>query len=118
MQLGVYVDARTAEVRRLGSDGPLDPAYLERLADAVESLPLRVNLPRLKGGCRLLTPTRFVVLAEGEGEGVAVREIVGVKADMSATKWSYALGYWHPVCQASLARALRRAAARLRSAQR
>jgi hypothetical protein len=82
-------------------DGDFDPGFIRELEQAVLRLPARVSLPPFISSLSL--PRYYLLVLE---EPVEIREIVGVRADLSPTKWSYHLGYWHPACQHRIARAL------------
>jgi hypothetical protein len=93
-------------IKNVGSehkDGDFDPEFIERLREAVLRLPTRVSLPRFVSQLSL---PRYYLIVLGDLDALEVREIVGVRGDMSPTKWSYRLGYWHPSCQFRIARSL------------
>jgi hypothetical protein len=82
-------------------DKDFDLEFIEKLRGAVLRLPARVSLPRYVS---LLSLPRYYLIVLDEDFNII--DIVGVRADMSPTKWSYRLGYWHPRCQLDIARAL------------
>lgn len=79
--------------------------FVESLRQKVLALPVRVSLP---SHCSELSfPRYYMIFCELEDFKVKrIEEIVGVRADMSPTKWSYRFGYWHPECQFLIASAL------------
>jgi hypothetical protein len=84
-------------------DEDFNISFIEKLRGAVLKLPARVSLPSFVTPSSL--PRYYLVVLSSE-EPVEIREIVGVRADLTPTKWSYRLGYWHPACQHRIARAL------------
>jgi len=90
----------------------IDPEILARIREAVLKLPTRVNIPRYFSDLSL--PRYYAIFFNDDFEIV---EIVGIRWDHSPTKWSYRLGYWHPQCQISIARALSKALAKIAEKQ-
>jgi hypothetical protein len=82
-------------------DEDYDPEILAKLREAVLKLPTRVQLPKYFS--ELSLPRYYQIYFDDEFN---IAEIAGVRWDGSPTKWGYRIGYWHPQCQISIARAL------------
>jgi len=92
---------------------PYYKMLVEKLRDAVIKLPVKVHTPK---PCSALSiPRYFLIVGEVTNETdetyiipseVRIHEIVGIKVDLTPTKWSYRMGYWHPVCQFKIVSAL------------
>jgi len=85
--------------------------FLSLLQDAVLRLPVDVSVPETFNATSL--PRYYAIYCTWTEkkdtftiENVKIIEIVGVHRDLSPTKWSYRLGYWHPACQFDIADAL------------
>jgi hypothetical protein len=87
-------------------DYDFTPEFVSNLEQAVLRLPVKVSLPRFAAPLSL--PRYYLLVLENKSDMIEFREIVGVRADLTPTKWSYKLGYWHPQCQLGIARALAR----------
>jgi hypothetical protein len=85
-------------------DYDFTPEFVSNLEQAVLRLPVKVSLPRFAAPLSL--PRYYLLVLENKSGTIEIREIVGIKADLTPTKWSYHLGYWHPACQHRIARAL------------
>jgi len=87
--------------------------FLESVASVLRWLPVRLYLPErfaLKALPRYYLIS-LVLRDEGESgqlKDVEVREIVGIRKDLTATKWGYRAGYWHPRCQHDIVAAIQR----------
>jgi len=70
------------------------------LADKIMKLPSRINTP--KTFTTLSFPRYYLVDVDDDidddGRIVIkkINDIIGIRADLSPTKWSYRVGYWHP----------------------
>jgi hypothetical protein len=74
--------------------------FLAELKEFILKLPVKVVLPRYFS--ELSLPRYYAVFVDGTD----IIDIVGVHRDLSPTKWSYRLGYWHPRCQHDIAKAI------------
>lgn len=84
---------------------------LSKLADAVESMPARIRLPKKYD--QVIFPKAYMIAYEHSGAGVIVQDIVGAKLSGLTTQpspWCYTKGYWHPMINVIIANALRKAA--------
>jgi hypothetical protein len=90
--------------------------FLEKVKAFVLGLPVRINTPLVYSDLSL--PRYYMVKLRMVEEWFrdsdplavhplqAVEDIVGVRCDLTPTKWGYRLGYWHPKCQLDIARAI------------
>ena len=86
-------------------DAELDDEWVWAIIDAVLTLRPRISLP--PNFSRLSLPRYYLVSIE-ECEGlIGAADIIGIRATIRPTKWSYLLGYWHPWCQIEIAKALK-----------
>jgi len=69
--------------------------FLERVKEAVLSLPAKINLPKKT----YIGFPRYYMIKLYSIDEIIIEDIVGVKHDGAPTKWGYRFGYWHPVCQ-------------------
>jgi hypothetical protein len=74
--------------------------FLSEVKESILKLPVRVALPRYYSDLSL--PRYYVVFTDC----AKIIDIVGVHRDLSPTKWSYRLGYWHPRCQLDVVKAI------------
>jgi len=74
--------------------------FLEEIKELVMSLPVRVNLP--EHFSELSFPRYYAIYYDGK----QIKEIIGVRNDLTATKWSYRFGYWHPKIQQYIVKAI------------
>jgi hypothetical protein len=82
--------------------------FLSEVKESILKLPVKVVLPRYFS--ELSLPRYYAVFMDGTD----IIDIVGVHRDLSPTKWSYRLGYWHPRCQHDIARSIDMEIAHLR----
>jgi len=70
---------------------------LERIITKVSELKIRFSLPKLFSVLSL--PRYYCIVFRDDDGDIEIVDIMGVKADLTPTKWSYQFGYWHPYCQ-------------------
>jgi len=76
--------------------------FINRVKEMVLKLPVRISLP---DPCTDLSFPRYYAIFTKKD---AIEDVVGVRSDLSPTKWSYRFGYWHPIAQHKIARAINR----------
>jgi len=88
--------------------------FLTMVKEEIARLPVRVNIPKsvnvlsLPRYYAIFMNLKFEKIDEGEVElnSIEIIDIIGIRADLSPTRWSYRLGYWHPRCQNDIMRIL------------
>jgi hypothetical protein len=98
----VAVEVGDKEVAGLAADVK-SVEFLGRVRGAVLKLPLRVRLPR---HCSDLSFPRYYAIILRSLDPVEVEDVLGVRCDLSPTRWGYRFGFWHPRCQHMIARAI------------
>ena len=86
-------------------DPILDPEFVVKIREAVLSLPTRIKLP---AHVSISLPRYYLIQLRLDTDVVNIIDIVGVRKDLTPTKWGYRFGYWHPQCQILIANALTR----------
>lgn len=69
---------------------------LQKIINKVSELKVKFALPKYFSALSL---PRYYCIVFRDDEDIEIVDIVGVKADLTPTKWSYQFGYWHPYCQ-------------------
>ena len=96
-----------------------NPDELRQLRELIAKLPAVINIPRLF--TELSTPRYYLVVAElntkNEVRITKIIDVIGIRADLSPTKWSYRVGYWHPICQHEIISTIDRYLKRLETTQ-
>jgi hypothetical protein len=92
--------------------------FLDKVKAFVIGLPSRISVPLVYSDLSLpryyMVKLRLVEEWFRESDPLAVHplqaveDIVGIRCDLTPTKWGYRLGYWHPQCQLQIARAIAR----------
>lgn len=65
---------------------------INELIDLIKTSPTRVSTPERFS---ILSLPRYYLIVINDG----IVDIIGIRRDKIMTKWSYRLGYWHPLCQ-------------------
>jgi len=93
---------------RLLARSELTVKFLRALADAIENLRVRVSLPCYDSYS--LLPRYYLILSRFNDDFSEIRvlDILGIKATLAPTRWSYHAGYWYPTIQFCLSRILRK----------
>ena len=71
------------------------------LASAIERMPVKIWLPPTFSGI-----PRYYLIAFQDARTIV--DIIGIRNDLTPTKWSYTKGYWHPQCNVAIANTLRK----------
>ena len=87
--------------------------FLEKIKDLVIGLPLRVSLPEHLSEWSF--PRYYAIYYDPYSN--EIKDIIGVRNDLTATKWSYKFGYWHPKIQQYIAKAIEEELKELRKQQ-
>jgi len=81
--------------------------FIESLIEKVIKLPVKVNVLSHFNVTSL--PRYYLIVSKIDGLKVTeIVDIVGVKGGMYPSKWSYRIGYWHPLSQVDIALVLKK----------
>jgi len=87
--------------------------FLEAVRVAVINLPARVCIPKTfthlslpRYYLLLIKPVFFKEERVNPIDYVVVKDILGIRRSGAPTKWSYSIGYWHPLIQFRIAAAI------------
>jgi len=67
------------------------PDDMNKVVDKLRQLPVRVALP--KHFSVLSLPRYYLIVIDND----KIVDIIGIRRNKTPTKWSYRLGYWHPI---------------------
>jgi len=77
-----------------------DPKVVEEIINVVSRMKVKVNIPHQSAA----TPRYYLVILNN----VELVDIIGIKRNLTVTKWSYNYGYWHPQCQIDILNTLKK----------
>jgi len=87
-----------------------DLKVVNELINIIEKMKVKVNIPHPSSAI----PRYYLVIID---EKMELIDIVGVRRDLTPTKWSYRFGYWHPQCQVDILNTLNTLKKMLQSSQ-
>lgn len=93
------------------SERVVSSTLLIKIANAVESMPVKIRIPKKYG--QVVYPKIYMIAYAEVGAGVNIQDIVGIRMyDLASqpSPWCYTKGYWHPMINVMIANALRKAA--------
>jgi len=77
-----------------------DPKTVNDLINVIERMKVKVNIP-----CSGVATPRYYLIVTDNAELI---DIIGIKRNLTPTRWSYNYGYWHPQCQIDILNTLKK----------
>ncbi|RLG84701.1 MAG: hypothetical protein DRO39_07250 [Thermoprotei archaeon] len=78
-------------IRETLDDMPDCDHNLNEIINMLQQLPVRVALP--KHFSVLSLPRYYLIVIDND----RIVDVIGIRRNKTPTKWSYRLGYWHPI---------------------